>query len=301
MMQILFDSLVRGAELTMLAVGVTMVYSVLRFPNFAHVEFAPIGAYLALLGTATLDLPLAVAAVAAVGLGGAIGVGTDRLVFRHLRDRPAVMLMIAAFALGIVIRSILRVIWGPQPYFYEVGRQASLSVGDGFITPVQIVIIAGAAVSMLAFHLLLNHTRLGMAMRAVADNGGLSQACGIDPERVIRATWFIGSAFAALGGIMLALDTQVQPLMGVGIIIPVFAAAILGGIGSPYGAMAGALILAFAENIGLAINWAPIGAALGLTDAAHVYIPSGFKPAVAFAILILVLLVRPRGLFAVGR
>ncbi len=301
MMQVLFDSLIRSAELAMLAVGVTMVFSVLRFPNFAHVEFAPLGAYLALFAAGVLGLPLIAAALVAAVVGGLIGVGTDRLVFSRLRDRPPVMLMIASFALGIVIRATLRAVWGPQPHFFEVGRQESLTVLGGYITPVQIVIIGLAGVSMLAFHLLLNRTRLGMAMRAVADNEPLSQASGIHPEQVIRATWFIGSAFAVVGGIMLGLDTQVQPMMGVGIIIPVFAAAILGGIGSPYGAMLGALILGFAENIGMAINWAPLGQLMGLTEAAHVFIPTGYKPAVPFALLILVLLWRPRGLISLGR
>jgi len=115
-------------------------------------------------------------------------------------------------------------------------------------------------------------------------------------ERIIRVVWFVGSAFAALGGVLIALNTQLQPNMGFGIIIQVFCAAILGGIGHPYGAMLGAVILGFAENLGMAINWAPLFGTLGLTAESHLFIPTGYKAAVPFSLLILVLLLRPRGL-----
>ena len=164
------------------------------------------------------------------------------------------------------------------------------------ITPTQIAIIAAAMVAMLAFYLLLSRTRLGIAMRATADNAPLSQASGIHSERIIRAVWFIGSGFAALGGVLIGLNTQVKPDMGFGLIIEVFAAAIVGGIGIPYGAMLGALLVGFAENVGLAINWAPLLRALGFDAGDFVFIPTGYKAAVAFSLLILTLLLRPRGI-----
>jgi len=294
--QVIFDSLIRASELTLLAVGLTMVYGVLRFPNFSHVEFAPLGAFLALYGTSMLGLPLVVAVVPALIIAGFIGVGCDRAVFSRLRDRSPIMLMIAAFALGIVIRELLRAYWGPSPYFYDIGLQRPMNLLGANVTQVQIGIILTAALCMLGFHFLLKGTKLGVAMRATADNPDLAEASGIDTERVIRQVWFIGSSFAALGGILLGLDTQIQPNMGFGIIIPVFCAAILGGIGHPHGAMFGALVLGFAENIGLAIDWQPVLALIGIETGPYAFIPTGYKAAIPFTLLILVLLVRPQGL-----
>lgn len=133
-------------------------------------------------------------------------------------------------------------------------------------------------------------------MRATADNPQLAQASGIHTERVIGTVWFLGAAFAGLSGVLIGLDTQVHPQMGFAIIIPVFAAAILGGIGSPYGAVAGALVLGFAENVGLSIDWAPLLGVFGY-GGASAYIPTGFRHAIPFGVLILVLLWRPQGIF----
>jgi len=294
--QVVIDSLIRAAELSFLAVGLTMVFSVLRFANFAHVEFATVGAYLALLFSVLVGLPLTLAAVLAVATAGGLGVGFDRMIFSRLRAASPVMLMITSFALGIAMRETVRLFGGPSPYFYELGLQRPWEILGGRITPVAAFIIAAAIVAMLVFHLLLSRTRLGIAMRATADNGELSQASGIHTERIIRVVWFVGSAFAALGGVLIALNTQLQPNMGFGIIIQVFCAAILGGIGHPYGAMLGAVILGFAEKLGMAINWAPLFAGLGLTSESQLFIPTGYKAAVPFSLLILVLLLRPRGL-----
>ncbi len=295
-MQLVFDSLIRASELSLLAVGLTMVYSVLRFPNFSHVEFATVGGYLALLFSTTLGLDLILAAALAVLLTGALGIVADAVVFSRLRERSAIMLMIVAFALGIAMRETVRALWGPSPYYYDIGLQRPINVLGANVTEVQLGIIVAAVACMLLFHLLLNYTKLGIAMRAAADNAELAQASGIFTERVIRAVWFIGCAFAGLGGFLLGLDTQLQPNMGFGIIIPVFCAAILGGIGHPYGAMLGAAILGFAENVGLSINWSPLLDALGVAVDAYVYIPTGYKAAIPFAFLILVLLLRPQGL-----
>jgi len=296
LLQILFDSLIRASELALIAVGLTMVYSVLRFPNFAHVEYATVGAYIAYLLSVTTGLNFAIAAVIAVLATAAFGLGTDRLVFSHLRQRSDIILMIASFALGIAIRQFVLLFWGPSPQFFSVGWGGALHVGGAHITPVQIGIIAAAVLCMVSFHLLLNRTKLGVAMRASADNTPLSEACGIPTDWIIKVIWLLGSGFAGLGGILLALDTQLQPNMGVSMIIPVFGAAIVGGIGDPYGAMLGALLFGFAENIGLNINWSPLMHSLGLQAGGYVFIPAGYKEAIPFMLLILILLLRPQGI-----
>lgn len=301
MLQVLIDSLIRAAELSFLAVGLTMVYSVLRFANFAHVEFATVGAYLALAFSSTFGAPFILAAFAAILLVGVLGVSIDKVIFSRLDGASPIMLMIASFALGIALRELVRAIWGPSPFFYSLGVLAPWQFLGLRITPTQAGVIVAAVVAMLAFHLLLTRTTLGVAMRATADNPALAQASGIPTERVIRAVWFIGSGFAALGGILVGLNTQVKPDMGFGLIIEVFSAAIVGGIGSPYGAILGALLVGFAENVGLAINWAPVFEALGFETNGFVFIPTSYKAAVAFTLLILTLLIRPQGILGSKR
>lgn len=301
MLQAITDSLVYGAELSLLAVGVTMVYGSLGFPNFAHVEFATLGVYLALLLASVPGLGLIPAAVAALLAAGLAGIIADKLIFSRLRRATPIMLMITSFGLGIVIRELIRAIWGTSPHFYPVGLQRPLLFFGASVTPVQVGIILAAIVCMIGFHLLLNRTKLGIAMRATADNPRLAEASGITTERVIRMVWFIGCGFAALGGILLGLETQIHPNMGFAIIIPVFAAAMLGGIGNPYGAVIGSAIVAFAQNIGLSINWAPLASVLGLSGASYLFIPTGYKEAIPFALLILILLLRPQGIMGASK
>ena len=129
----------------------------------------------------------------------------------------------------------------------------------------------------------------------------LSEASGIHSERVVRTVWFIGAGFAALGGILIGLNTQLKPDIGFGLSVEVFSAAILGGIGNPYGAMLGALVIGFAENIGLAINWSQLLRAIGIEASDFAFIPSGYKAAIPFTILIATLLIRPQGLMGARR
>ena len=309
MLQEIADGLIRASELALLAVGLTMVYGVLRFANFAHLEFATLGAYLALAASAALGawLPLgpiaalAIAGLIAIAATGLVGVAAERLIFARLRRADPIMLMIASFALGIIIRETIRAIWGPSGQFYEVGIFRPYRWGDLRITPTQIVVITAAVSAMLFFHLLLKRTRLGIAMRATADNAALAQASGVHSERIIRIVWFVGAGFAALGGILIGLNAQLKADLGVGLIIEVFAAAIVGGIGNPYGAMLGALLVGFAENIGVAINWAGLFDLLGIENDSYVVIPTSFKPIVPFALLVLTLLIRPQGILGARR
>ncbi len=300
MVQVIIDSLIRASELALIGVGLTMVYDILRFASFAHVQFGTIGAFLALSISLALPVPagwavLAGAVIACV-LTGFLGILCDRLIFSRLRNRAAAILMIASFGLGMVMQYGSQAIWGASPRSYPLPLTRPWIIFDGRLSPSGAAVIVSAALIMLAFHLLLTRTTLGVAMRATADNQPLSEASGIYTERIIRIVWFIGAALGALGGIMLGLVAQLQANMGFEIMVAVFAAAILGGIGNVYGAVLGACIVGFAENIGLVINWAPLARLAGLSEASHVYIPVGFKMGIPFTILILILLLRPRGL-----
>jgi branched-subunit amino acid ABC-type transport system permease component len=199
--------------------------------------------------------------------------------------------------LAIAVRNTIRAIWGAEPRSYTIALQKPLIFLGIRLTPVQIWIIVTAVAFMVAFHLLLHKTKLGKAMRASSDNPALAQASGIATEKVVVWVWFIASFFAAVGGILIALETYLLPYMGFAIIIPVFCATILGGIGNPYGAMLGALALGFAENFGLYLNFGNIISLGGLFDfLKEMHIPTGYRDAISFSILIVILLIRPSGI-----
>lgn len=300
MLQVIIDSLTRASELALIAVGLTMVYEILRFASFAHVQFGTVGAFIALAISVVLPLSpgwaILVGVVVACVVTGGLGILSDRLIFSKLRDSPPAILMIASFGLGMVMQYGVQAIWGAGARAYPLPLSRPWIILDGRLTPAGAAVILAAVLSMLAFHLLLTRTKLGMAMRATADNPRLTEASGIFSERIIRIVWFIGAALGALGGVMLGLVSQVEPGMGFEIMVAVFAAAIVGGIGNVYGAVLGACIVAFAENIGLAINWAPAAHLLRLSSANALYIPVGYKTGISFALLILILLFLPRGL-----
>ena len=295
--QVAINSIVRASELTLLSLGLTIVYDILKFANFAHTELAVVGVYLALFLNVTLGLPIIPAAIIASIATGFLSIALDRAVFKRMRSSSGIIVMVTSLGLGIALRNSIRAIWGADAQNYSVAPQAPIITEYFRITPLQIWIILVGVAAMFSFYLLLHHTTLGKAMRASSDNPELAQASGIATERIITRVWFIAIAFASLGGILIGLETYILPYMGFAIIVPVFCATILGGIGNPYGAMLGALVLGFAENFGLYFNFGSIlslGGMLGFSK--ELFIPTGYKPAISFIILIAVLLIRPRGI-----
>jgi branched-subunit amino acid ABC-type transport system permease component len=295
--QIIINSIIRASELSLIALGLTLVYGLLKFSNFAHTEYAVIGVYLALIFNVYLGLDIFTSALLSAVITGFIAISFDRMIFRRLRKSSAIVLSVTSLGLAIAVRNMIRAIWGAEPRSYTIGLQEPLIFFGIRLTPVQIWIIVTAAVFMVAFHLLLHKTKLGKAMRASSDNPALAQASGIATEKVVVWVWFIASSFAAVGGILIALETYLLPYMGFAIIIPVFCATILGGIGNPYGAMLGALALGFAENFGLYLNFGNIFNLWGLFDVMkEIHIPTGYRDAISFGILIVILLIRPSGI-----
>jgi branched-chain amino acid transport system permease protein len=296
-LQFLVDGLIAGSTIALGAVGVTLTYSILRFANFAHGEFISWGCYLTLLlagvigacSTSSIDAigPLSVgwnviaASVLAMALTGLIAIALDAVLFRPLRDRgKSITAVMASFGASMALRALIELLFSSRPAYLSRDLQIAIPIGAGLrITPDQIALLAVTAVVVVALYGLLNHTGMGRSMRAVGENLSLARVVGIDVAHVIRLTWFIGGALACASGVMLGLVVQIRPSSGADLLLSLFAAAILGGVGSVPGALIGGLIV-------------------GLSEAATVQlIGAEWRAAVAFLVLIGVLLVRPNGLF----
>ena len=289
--QYIADGIVLGATLALGAIGLTLTYNILRFANFAHGEFLTFGAYFALLfsgffaggqpiGPMNLGGGFLAAIVVAVLCTAALALALDWLLYRPLRKADiAVTLLIASFGASLMLRSVVVMFWGSQPEYFTRDISIAQEILPGVrMTANEVFVIALTAVLMLALHLFLSRTRLGKAMRAVSDDPALSTVTGIDVRGVIRWTWIIGGGLAAVAGVLFGLTVQILPDMGFNLILPMFAAAILGGIGNIYGAVLGGLIIGLAQSLSVA------------------WIGPAYKPGVAFALMFLILLVRPRGI-----
>lgn len=295
--QVLVNSLITASELGIIAVGLTLTFSLLKFANFAHVETAVAGAYLAWVLNVPLGVNFALSVLAAVLVMGLAGILIDRAVFRIFRNSDDVAPMIASLGLAIAIRYSVQAVFGPRFLRYDFAVAPGMKVLGAFVTRQQVWILAIVLAAIVAFHLLLQYTTIGKAMRATSTNRELAQASGVDTERVIAFVWFLGTGFAALGGALVAWDTQLVPELGFNLVIPVFCVVLIGGVGSVTGALLGALVVGFALNFGVAIDLAPlVNWAAGEEVASRLRIPADYKPAIVYAAVILVLLFRPSGL-----
>ncbi len=295
-LQFLADGLIAGATIGLGAVGVTLTYSILRFANFAQGEFISWGCYLTLLiaGAIGARIPSSIEAVGALSIGwnviaacvlamlltGLLAILLDAVLFRPLRNRgTSITAVIASFGASMALRALIEAIFSSRQAYLSSDLQIAIPIGAGVrVTADQIALVAVTAVLVAALHLMLTRTSVGRAMRAVSENPLLARVVGIDVARVIRLTWFLGGALACAAGVMLGLVVQIRPSMGAELLLPLFAAAILGGVGSVPGALIGGLIVGLAEAA--AVQW--VGAE--------------WRAAVAFLVLIGVLLLRPIGL-----
>jgi len=286
--------LILGSIIALGAIGLTLVYGILKFANFSHGDLMTTGAYIALLFIAAVfphgprlapfsfgweflaALPLAMIGTIFVALL------LEKVIYGPLRHHGSspVILAMASLGAAFLIRSIIYIVWGGDFYFFYRGiRQVLTLPFDVRIRYDQLIILGLALLFVILTYLFLERTKLGKAMRATADNPDLARVTGIDVNKVIFWTWTLGAAMAAVGGVLLGLDSQVRPEMGWVILLPLFAAVILGGIGNPYGALVGGLIIGVIQQISTA------------------FMNPAYKPAVAFVIMIIILLVRPQGIF----
>jgi len=294
----LVDGLIAGATIGLGAVGITLTYSILRFSNFAHGELISWGAYFALavaglLGAAfgfltTPILPfsfgwtLPIAAIAAIALNAALALVVDTLLFSRLRARNStvIIMVMASFGAALTLRNLLEFTFTGKPQYYTGALQIAIRLGGGIrATPDQLLSLVIALLVVSGVHLLLTRTAMGRAMRAVSENPQLADLAGVNVRQVIRIVWVLGAGLAAVAGVMAGLLIQIRPEMGLDLLLPLFAAAILGGIGSVPGAMLAGLIIGISEALAVAA----VGAQ--------------WRAAVSFVILVAVLLVRPQGLF----
>jgi len=281
-LQAVVFGLVEGSVIALGAVGLTLSYSVTRFINFAYGEFLAYGAYLTLfvagLG-AGASLPLPVAAAVAVLVVGGLGVAVSRVFFRPISNRGALPLLITSIGVAFVLRYLLVAVASAEARQFPIPLVRPIEVLGIGATWVELSVVAVSAAGMATIHLLLQRTMLGKTMRATSGNRSLAEVAGIDTDSVIRKTWFISAAAGGLAGVLYAvLYSPFRPTFGFGYLIVVFAATLLGGIGRPYGAMLGAVL------IGLVIS-------LGST-----YLSPAYDQAYAFLVLVLVLLFRPEGI-----
>ncbi|MEF8828426.1 MAG: branched-chain amino acid ABC transporter permease [Haloarcula sp.] len=296
-LQYLANGLVFSSIIILGSIGLSLVYSIADFANFAHGDTMTLGAYGAFvafgvfggLGGTVLGLPIGFFIALAVGmaLAAVVAVLTHILVYKPL-DTDSIGLLITSIGVAFVYRAVLQASFGTDFLQYDIRRSGPipmlLETLDVAVTQRDVAIIVSAAVLVVGLHLLLQRTTLGRKMRATADNPDLARVSGIRTDRVILVMWVVGSALAAAGGVFLALYSQLDPRIGFEILLIVFAAVILGGIGSVYGAMLGGLL------IGMLHELTPLLGDIGLP------ISNAYAPAVAFVIMVAVLLVRPRGI-----
>jgi neutral amino acid transport system permease protein len=276
------NGLISASYFALGAVGLTLVYGTLKLVNFAHGDLLTLGAYVAFVANVSLGLPLLVAVLCSVAGVAAFGVATERVMWRPMRAKGAGLLQLLIMALGLafVIRYTIQLFAGTQPRSLEVDVTSSTSLVGLTIGQTQlIVVIVGFAV-LLAVGATLRFTSLGRQMRALSDNFELAEVAGINTDRVVLATWIFAAGLAGLAGVLYtAAIGNMTPNLGFFLLLSLFAAVILGGIGNAYGALAGGVLL------GLTQEWSTL-----LIDAR-------WKLAVGFAVLILALVVRPQGLF----
>jgi len=256
----------------------TLSYGVTRFINFSYGELLTLGAYTTFV-LVHHGIPLAPAALLAALIVGGIGTLVAILFFDPLTSRGPFPLLITSVGVAFVLQNGLRMAFGSDPKRFPLPPMRPWHWGPVFLPKAQVGILLVALGAMILVHALLKYTLLGKMMRAARDNPSLARISGVSPRRITRLTWFISSAIAGLGGVLLAITTvAIQPAMGWGFLLVIFSATLLGGIGRPYGAMLGALVVGVGMEVGTA------------------YIAANYSYAFAFAILVAVLVFRPQGI-----
>ena len=318
--KVLISGTVLGSIYALGAIGVTLIFGILRFAHFAHGDMMTLGAFVAFmlalaLATTGVTFPVPTGFVVlplAMIITAIIALGLDKAFYAPLRKRGAkpVILLIASIGVTLVIQGLIRLFFGVDTRsFFEHESKSIVRIATGAIggtrditfTQPQLLMIIVTVVLCVALHFFLTRTRLGKAMRAMADNADLAQVSGINTALVVRVTWIIAGALACCGGTMLALDVSLTPDLAFNIELSIFAAAIVGGLGQAYGAIAGGFLIGFAETLAV-FDWSvllkPLQPIIPFqVNAGLSLVPTEYKLTVSFVILVIVLLARPTGIF----
>lgn len=278
LLQAVLNGIMTGALIAVPAVGFTTIFAVLRYPNFAVAAYATIGAFAGWWVNTQLGLGVLPTLIAALVAAGLVGVVAEEVALKGLRPAGALTVAIGSIALNLVLENMVRFGFGNDLKGYDLPIEPDFRFLDFRVGPQQIENLALAVAIMACVFLFLRFTTYGKAMLAVADNADLARLKGIDPRQIAIIAVFIGAGLSGVGGVLLGLDTSIDPLTGYRVLLSVFAAAVLGGLGSIPGAVAGAIAVGIAEELALLI------------------VPATYRGAIGFAAILLMLTFRPRGL-----
>jgi len=290
MFQFILDTLIRTSDLALIALGLSLVYGLVKFPNIAHVQYAMLGAFISgyLLHAGA---PLWLAGVFSCVLVGLLAVSLHHLVFRHLLRSGPAQGMIGALAVSMILIAAVLGIAGSAPLTYALPVTPALAWGGALISPQQVWSIGITVLLLVLFTLLLFNTSLGRSIRALAGNRELAAASGLNADAITNGVNFLSGVLAALGGTLLSMNTSAYVNQGNDLLLPILAAAILGGLGNPLGAVMGALLIAATETLVISFDFS--GISFGLFS----FVPVTYINAASFIILIFTLFLRPYGLF----
>ncbi|MBI5733054.1 branched-chain amino acid ABC transporter permease [Candidatus Jorgensenbacteria bacterium] len=282
-MQFIINSLIAGATYTLVTLGFNLVYGATKFVNMFHGVLAAVGGYTVFFFTQTIGIDLWVSIIVGIIGAGLVGFLADRFIFSTLRIKKAsnLVMFIASLGAFIVLQAVLAMVFTSQfqSIVHSVDSPRVYEIGSAAITHIQLLIIITALFSSFGLVLLLRFTMFGKAVKAISDDEEVAKIIGIDTNKIIGYVFFIGSAIAGIAGILIGFDTGIQPTMGLAILLEGATASIIGGIGNLYGGIAGSFLLGFVENFGI---WK---------------IPSEWKGAITFSVLIIFLIFRPQGIF----
>jgi branched-chain amino acid transport system permease protein len=286
LLQQLTNGLMLGGTYALVAIGYSLVFGVLRLIHLAHGEVFMVGAYIGLEVMLALNVGPVAALVAAIAGTALLGIVLELILFRPIRRKGGSFLapMVTSIGAGLILQEVFTKIFGAEQSEFPAGLSNDVyHLGPLLVSATQVFILAIAVLSMIVLHLFISRTRYGMAMRAVAENVEIASVLGINTDAVIMLTFAVASGLAGIAGVLVGLAyTAVSPFMGINMAVKGLAIMLVGGLGSIYGAMVGGLLLGIVEVLCVA------------------YAASSYRDAAAFGLMIVILLVRPRGLFATG-
>jgi branched-subunit amino acid ABC-type transport system permease component len=284
--QLLINSLIAGAIYSLVSSGFSLIYSICKFVHFAHGAVVTLSAYFLYFLFSKIGLNFWISIILSVIFASITGFSINQIVYKQLRKRKAsnTILLIASVALLIFFESLILLLFGADVKtigYIKISK--GIEIFDAIITPLQIVIIIVSIILLISLFLFMKKTKLGKAMRAVADNKDVAEVLGISAEKIYSWSFIIGSIIAGIAGILVGLEQNLEPTMGTKLMIKGFTGAVIGGIDSVPGSILGSFLLGLAENFGI---W---------------FLPSGYKDAIAFMILFIFLLFRPQGILGIKK